>query len=204
MDYRRNKKGQFAQHSRSLLGRILSYPFRVIWQWFVALKWDKKVIVGIMVLCAALPAYDALAPRFTPKTLVYVANRVEAAELEGLSGDRLDRKVLELKTEVLDTLQKCESGGKDNLAIVFDTNGVASVGVFQWQPHSFRHYWQQKTGEKITEREAIIKALDNDTARKLAHYVIFETEKGSKSDWKNCTSWHGLTAKIEIIKDLES
>lgn len=200
----RDNIGRYTRNSRSLLGRILSYPFRVMWSAFKALQWQRKILLTFTIVLAAIPfggkAWDAV----KPTELVY--QRVFADEVsnyKNLPKDRLEAKIEALQGELLDALQKCESGGKDNLAIVFDTNGVASVGVFQWQPHSFRHYWEKMTGEKITEREAIIKALDNETARKLAAYTIFENDHELKP-WHNCTKWHKLEQKLENIKYLES
>jgi hypothetical protein len=60
------------------------------------------------------------------------------------------------------------------------------------------------TGEKITEKQAAVKALDNETARSLAEWVIFETEKGGSRDWLNCFKWHGLQGKVDLIKSLEN
>lgn len=125
------------------------------------------------------------------KELHYVAPKAEAAEIT-------PSKIEEMKADVLNRLEKCENPSKK--PIVFDSNGVASVGQFQWQPHSFQHYWEKMTGEKITEKEAVIKALDDATARRLASYVIFETDKGSAKDWVNCTKWHDLGTLVEFIK----
>lgn len=200
----RDKIGRYAKHSRSLLGRILSYPFRIIWQAFKALKWQRKALLCFIMVLAAIPFGGKTWEAIKPSELVY--KRVFADEIDNyknLPKDRLEAKIGALRADLLDTLQKCESGGKDTLAIVFDTNGVASVGVFQWQPHSFIHYWQKMTGEKITEREAIVKALDNETARELAAYTIFENDHELKP-WHNCTKWHKLNEKLENIKYLES
>lgn len=125
--------------------------------------------------------------------LQYIApQRVEAAEI--IAPDTIE----EMKNDVLDRLTKCEN--PNDKPIVFDTNGIASVGKFQWQPHSFQHYWLKKTGDKISEKEAVIYALDDAKARELAAYVIFETDNGSKKDWVNCTKWHDLDTLISFIK----
>src|SRR5690349_2246248 len=41
----------------------------------------------------------------------------------------------EMKGDVLDKLKKCENGNSDAKPIVFDSNGIESVGSYQWQPH---------------------------------------------------------------------
>lgn len=126
------------------------------------------------------------------KELHYQAPRAEAAEIITL--DTIET----MKRDVLDRLAKCEN--PHNKPIVFDTNGVASVGQYQWQPHSFQHYWQKKTGVKLTEKEAVVFALDDVKARELAAYVIFETDRGSEKDWVNCTAWHDLDTLVKFIK----
>lgn len=129
------------------------------------------------------------------------ATRLFAPKAEADEIDRLDVKIDQLKNEVLDTLAKCESGGRE-VSIVFDSNAKPSLGNFQWQPHSFQHYHLKRTGEKITERQAVVAALDDVKARELAAYVIFETDKGVAKDWVNCAKWHGLQAKVDLIKSL--
>ena len=189
----RNRIGRF---TRNYWAFFVANPFK-------ALVWQRKVLLAGMVLCAIIPLSSvtgAKMPDLRGTTMEYVANRVYAEEI---SPDRLDAKIAELKAELLDTLQKCESGGKADIAVIFDANGVGSFGVFQWQPHSFQYYWEKKTGEKITEREAIVKAMDNGIARELASYVIFETDRGTSKDWVICTRNYDLKTKLELIKKLE-
>jgi len=177
-------------------------PFRWAVKAFKRLSTRRKVYLVAMVLLASLPAVDALHGIIIPQELIY--QKAEAMEFRGLTGDRLDRKIAELKAEVLDTLAKCESGGNASVAIVFDSNEIASIGTFQWQPHSFQYYYEKKNGINLTEREAIIKALDDTEARALASYVVFETEKGGSKDWFNCFKWHSLNDKVKIIHQLEN
>ena len=107
----------------------------------------------------------------------------------------------EMKADVLDRLAKCENPNQK--PIVFDTNGVASVGQYQWQPHSFQYYWKKMTGEMLSEKDAVVYALDDAKARQLAAFVIFETDAGSGKDWVNCTKWHDLDTLVGFIKSHE-
>lgn len=147
------------------------------------------VLIGI---CALMPVIDFIDRSLTPQEIVYRATgHAEAAEISTID---------DMKKDVLDKLAKCESGGNPDIAIVFDTNAKPSLGEYQWQPHSFQYYYQKQHGVKLTEKEAVIKALDRTEARALAHYVIFETDNGSAKDWVNCTRWNDLTPIINLIK----
>lgn len=171
---------------RDYKGRFSALPWR---------KYERNLFISIMfvgALALFLGRFDTGIEYFTREALTYTAPEVEAATI-------MEPKTIEeMKRDVLDRLEKCENPHKK--PIVFDSNGVASVGQFQWQPHSFQHYWEKKTGQKLTEKEAVIHALDDEKARGLAEYVIFETDKGSAKDWVNCTKWHNLTTLVEFIK----
>lgn len=118
--------------------------------------------------------------------------------------DTLKEKVNQLKSEVLDTLKSCESGGysEDDGIIIFDSNNQASIGSYQFQKKTVIHYYQTLYGKTITPKEAVIIALDEEEARKLANDVIFQDSKGI-SNWFNCSKKHNLKAKVDIIKELE-
>jgi hypothetical protein len=157
------------------------------------LSFRRKVYLASMVFLLVLALLGKAGEEWVDKELHYIAaHPLEAAEI--ITPDTIE----EMKNDVLDRLAKCEN--PHSKPIVFDTNGVASVGNFQWQPHSFQHYWEKKTGVKLSEKEAVIYALDDTKARELASYVIFETDKGVKSDWVNCNNWHGLQELVDFIK----
>lgn len=169
---------------------------------FAAYNWkrlERRVIISVMVVSGVVLGgglltnnYEFLEKWAVKDTLTYVAP-------ERLYADEIKPDTLEkMREDVLNRLEKCENPHKK--PIVFDSNGIASVGQFQWQPHSFQHYWEKKTGQKITEKEAVIKALDDVTARELAAWVIFETDRGSKKDWVICTARNDLTTLVDFIK----
>lgn len=194
MEYKRDTEGQFT-NKRQPLG-----------------KWQKRGLLAGIVLAGAMIGGNLLMVepwvaknqnevRASMQEL-HIATVVEAAEIE--TPDRLDKKIRQLKDEVLDGLQKCESGGRkeEDGIVVLDSNDKGSYGPFQWQRTSYMHYYEKMTGQKISGRDAIIHALQTDKARALAEYVIFETPAGVSKDWVICSRNYGLQSKVDIIKEL--
>lgn len=130
--------------------------------------------------------------------------RYEAAIPVVYAGETMEAKVEEMKEGVLDTLAKCESGGKkeEDGITVLDSNNVGSYGVFQWQRKSYMHYYEIMTGNKINGRDAIIHAMTPEKARELARFVIFETKSGVATDWVNCSRKYKLQERVDFIKEL--
>jgi len=186
----RNKVGQF---TKSLMWGFELTPAR---------KVSGSMVLGISLIVGGGMFWEALGPT------VLVASNVYADEIIQMppTTDRLEEKVRQLKDEVLDSLAKCESGGRDNESgiIVWDTNNKPSLGKFQFQVATVQHYVEKRDGTKISGREAILLALDETEARKLAEWVIFDSGKGSASDWVICTRKGNLAEKQAIIKSLEN
>jgi hypothetical protein len=130
--------------------------------------------------------------------------KAEAAEI--VFADTFTDKIETAKNDVIDRLAQCESGGHkaDDGILVFDTNNKASIGELQFQKDTVRHYVKKLYGKDITGREAVIWALDTEKARQLAKDIIFTTENGVGADWVNCDRWHGLSARVELIKEFEN
>jgi hypothetical protein len=179
MHFKRNTQGEFTRKHKPLS------------------KTAKRILLTIMFVCfsTALGGSWAESEGFFNNSLL-VVNVAEAGELV-VTGDSA-ATIDEMKADVLDRLARCENPNQK--PIVFDTNGVASVGQYQWQPHSFQHYWMKMTGEKLSEKDAVVYALDDAKARELAAFVIFETDNGVGKDWFNCNKWHDLDALVEFIK----
>jgi len=117
--------------------------------------------------------------------------------------DTLTPKIEELKTEILDSLQSCESQGakeSDGL-IVYDSNKVASIGLYQFQKKTVIYYVKTLYGKDITGKEAIELALDREKARKLAGDIIFQTDKGI-DNWYNCKNKKGLAENIKWVNKI--
>ncbi len=130
----------------------------------------------------------------------YLAHTDTTHFVQAEAQDTLSEKTLELENELLDTLTACEN--KANTPIVFDSNAKASVGNFQFQVATVQHFYQTLYNKKITQKEAVLIALDDEKARALAHDVIFKTDKGL-SNWYNCTQKHGLDVQLALIKKLK-
>lgn len=116
----------------------------------------------------------------------------------------LQNKVEELKSELLDTIESCESASKheDDGIIVFDSNNKASIGTFQFQKATVIHYYKTLFNKDITGKEAVLIALDSSKARELAKEIVFNSPKGL-SNWYNCTQKYGLETQLSIINKLE-
>ena len=171
---------------RDTKGRFAELPWK---------RWERNTIIGIMVFGTLVIGgglltndYAFVERWFVPLEYVAVA---EAAELT-------PDKIEEMKSDVLNRLAKCEN--EAHKPIVFDSNGKASVGDFQWQISSVQHYVQKRDGIKITEKDAVLLALDEVEARNLAAWVIFETENGVEKDWVNCNKWNQLQTLVNFIK----
>lgn len=111
--------------------------------------------------------------------------------------DDLRGVIKDLENEVIARLQRDESGGGDSGGDVFYTNdpssdlvgtcsriggkrhiGCDSWGVMQFKLTTVMHYYDVLYGKKITEKEALTIALDDDKARALARDIIFDVEGG--------------------------
>jgi hypothetical protein len=179
-------------------------------------KWGKRILGAVMMgsVCVIIGGVWA-GESWVPAQIESIkAKELEAintivapkAEAAVITPDRLEVKVRQLKDEVLDTLMKCESGGRkeEDGIVVLDSNDKGSYGAFQWQRTSYMHYYEKMTGNKISGRDAIIEALQTEKARKLAEWVIFETNAGSGKDWVICTRNYKLQAKVDLIKELQN
>lgn len=146
---------------------------------------------------------------FTNKTIAVQEPKVDIEALvEKLSGEKLEAKIQKLRGEIVERLAQCESGKVENPTdlVTYDPseNGrgeIPSFGPHQWKRQTFQIYQEMKTGEKITLREAMIRATDLEMSSTMVDYVLFETEKSWK-EWQKCSTRLGLAKEIEIIKRL--
>ena len=138
---------------------------------------------------------------------------VEAAVPEVQIIDRTPEKIAELKSSVIDRLLACESAGhgEDEAIILYDNNkagslkgkNVFSLGQLQFKVSTVQKYVKDRTGHGITQKEAVLLALDTEAARDLAEWIIFETQ-GGIFNWLNCSNKHGLEAEVTIIKKFDN
>lgn len=118
-------------------------------------------------------------------------------QLQQREGD-MKEIVAQLQKEVIARLQRDESGDVDTSGgIVFYANDPRSDlqgscariggkrniecdswGVMQFKLTTVMHYYDVLYGKQITEKEALLIALDDDQARALASDIIFKVEGG--------------------------
>ena len=177
--YKRNSKGEFVTGSW----------FKRMW---VSVKWWSAVItlglVGIMIV-------GQTARAFFPKT-EYVKEQVLV--------DNLAPKIDELKSNLVEAIQKCESKGhkESDGIIIFDSNSEASIGTLQFQRKTVQYYYKHLYGKTITAKEAVLIALDDEKAEQLAHDIIFKDSKGV-NNWYNCANSINAKGQLTVIKTLQ-
>jgi len=130
---------------------------------------------------------------------------------ESVKVDRLEVKVRELKDGVLDELKKCESRNftDDDSPSIVDNNqagtlkgeNILSHGLYMFKVGTVKDFVKKRDGVAISTKEAKFIALDEEKARALADYAIFETT-GGIFHWENCALKHGLVDKVTFIKSL--
>lgn len=114
-------------------------------------------------------------------------------------------KIEEAKWSVIDELEACEGGDHtwDEGFIKLDSNDLRSYGRLQFQRGTVQHYAKLLWGTELTGYEAVMVALTKDRARQLAYDIIYTSDAGVDSDWVNCSKWHQLQAKVDILKSLD-
>lgn len=175
----RNTIGQFKTKARK-------------WPLYLALVSGAIILGG-----QATDHYGFIADIIKPVELHYM--KAEAAELPP-TPDTIEK----MKGDVLDTLAKCESGGKKSEEGIdtIDTNNKVSYGRYQFQKATVQYYHKRLYAKEISGKDAILLALDDERARELAGAVIFGTENGL-DNWINCTAWHDLDTLVTLIKKYE-
>ena len=77
---------------------------------------------------------------------------------------------------------------------------VASLGVLQFKVSTVQFYYNKFYGKTITNKEAVLIALDDAKASELASEVVFRD--GALNNWFNCSKAHNLQSKLDIINSL--
>mgnify|MGYP003385384184 CR=1 FL=1 len=116
-------------------------------------------------------------------------------------GGTVAAKVDDLKNEVVETIAKCESGGRkeEDGIVILDSNDVGSYGVVQFQRKTVMHYYKMRTGHEINGRDAIMLAMNSSEAKDLAKWILFETDKNAWRNWYTCSIKNDISTKIEMI-----
>lgn len=117
--------------------------------------------------------------------------------------DNLTPKIAELKSNLVNAIQKCESKGhkESDGIIIFDSNNEASIGTMQFQRKTVVYYYKILYGKTITPKKAILIALDDEKAEQLAHDIIFKDSKGV-NNWFNCANKIDAKGRLATIKEL--
>lgn len=89
---------------------------------------------------------------------------------------------------------------------VFDGNGFDrchSYGIYQWKTATLNEAYERYYNETLTNREAVMMALDNDKARELARLKIFDDEiKGGIYAWYNSNNALNLERIVYKVREL--
>jgi len=78
----------------------------------------------------------------------------------------------------------------------------ASFGKYQFKVCTVTGYYKKLYKQDITRKEAVLIALDETKAEKLARDIIF-TQSGGINNWYNTANKYNLREQLAIIKTLE-
>lgn len=119
--------------------------------------------------------------------------------------DNLGKKVEEIQNEAMDALRQCESRGhkEEDGIIIFDSNNEASIGRYQFQRKTVVYYYKTLYNQVITPKEAVMIALDDDKARKLASEIIFGSDEKGWRNWFNCANETKMPETIKLLARLQ-
>ena len=184
--------------------------------WFELAKY--RIARGIRIACIQFIIAIAVVG-------VYTGGQISATSIYVKAEDKSDymyqEKIDTLKNAVVTQLLDCERSvyGDDDGLVTYDPTdtqylnnqtkktivdkGEMSYGVLQFKKSTVQYYTKLQTGKVITGKEALMIALDKESASKLAKYVMFETRNKASVDWKSCAIKYNLDSRIDIIKNLE-
>lgn len=178
------------------------YPHATKWQ-VLKFRVRRFIARALIVLKLGFIAVSILLITFWFGGLAYSSERVTMQDREVIR-DTLSEKIEQLKEGVLNDLRACESGGAKESAglITYDSNKVASIGSYQFQVKTVQHYYKSLYQSDITQKEAVLIALDDVKARELAGDIIFKAD-GLKN-WLNCANKNNLRSKLNTIDLLQN
>lgn len=138
-------------------------------------------------------------------------NTVYAVKNNEIVNDSLSKKIEQLKWDVVDRLQACESAGhtEEYGLVTFDPDStgksanIPSYGPLQFKKQTVIEYSKSLNGKDLSGKQAIELALDADRARDLAYHIIFDVQ-GGIWNWKNCADKLKLGDDIGVIRKLEN
>lgn len=156
-----------------------------------------------------LPIFGAFAiqPLLPHRIEEFKAPEVLPIVLAEEKGKTYEEKIANVKARILDDLSLgCEAKGvpEPDGIIKFDSNNEASIGRFQFQIKTVKHYVKKYEGRDITNSEAISIAIDPVKSKALAEKIIFTEDFGASRDWINCDRKLGITEKVKLIMEIET
>lgn len=122
-----------------------------------------------------------------------------------------DKKIDSLEKALVENLRKCESAGfnEDYGLVTYDpkqgganNDKAMSYGTLQFKKATVIYYYKSLYKQEITGKQAILIALDDEKAGKLAQDIIF-TSKNLADDWLNCSNRLSLESQIKAIKAIK-
>lgn len=139
---------------------------------------------------------------------------VEAQNPEIKVVDLTPEKIEVLKTDLVERLTQCEGMHytEEDAIVTYDNNpketlrgkNVWSFGLLQWKVSTIQSQVKLRDGKDITQKEAVLLALDTSEAQALAKYTIF-SGKDAKGigHWHGCAEKHDLYGEVKMIQRLE-
>jgi hypothetical protein len=124
-------------------------------------------------------------------------------QVDKIVTERLSLKVEGLQNEVLADLAKCESGGskEPDGILLLDTNDEISIGRYQFQRPTVKHFMKSLFDKEVNNVEAIAIATDQEQATELAREILFTVDTGHRH-WLNCSNKLDLKTRINLINSI--
>ena len=127
---------------------------------------------------------------------------------EVITPDRLEKKVTELKEDVLKQLAHCETNGVEEPDgfVRMDSNDFLSWGRYQYQRPTVQLYVKMFYGQDINNQRAGLIAWNLDkeiSLDELTLKILFKDTGKSWGNWLNCGKKIGIEQQITLIKKLE-
>lgn len=240
MDYR-EVSGQFMSKAGGFLvyffirkpwnraSTLVKSALRYMWVSFLALKWQRKLDLIVIAILIMIPLGGAVAKKWPQKTLVYTAQRVEAAEIaESIRAQTMDLQELEERLDAI--VWGGESQGymleEGEIYQTFDPNsaeyqscirkgGRQPEHCISWGPRQIkmtmiRHYWPILYGETLTDMEYFAIVNSNDGSRRFFLDCAAQV-KGCANRWSSATDWVGdervvkpdVQVYIDLIREIK-
>ena len=170
-----------------------------------------QILLGLVLMIWGFNLYNYA----KPEVITIIEQRIVVRNV----GVSLEDKIEDLKESLLDDLLHEEIKGHKNrsLVIVFDplqkdlakcrqVGGVRlycySIGDFNFKTATIQHYYLKLFGIVLTDKEAMLIAMDSELSRELAKKIIFE-QSGGIYAWANSAKKINAVNRVSFIKNLE-